>query len=363
MTLYRLSCEIGLPCLVPFDALELKPGEEAALPADFISKLRIVLYVSRINDILGDNTSKDTRNRMRLVRLLEKDVNSLASELRQSSAQWNPTVEFVYLCILLNLYSFTLRWSSAAATRDPDNTIIQSSAAHAACQLIELYASPSLPFGDNSPAALSVPQRYFPKHYLRFNAVALFMLLKISALNQISLRELGEVDDAIRMGHGAIMACSSSDGDECHRAAGVVEVLCKKGIIDSTRVESPVESRLGASLWLELVATAIRWRRLNSKKRPRPEENGTSDINVDKDIHTETQFPSTSISRIPASADAMMAVPTTADHDAARLALADLQANANMFPFSIEDWSTYLDVTQADLGLGYESGWWGGVGG
>jgi hypothetical protein len=92
-----LSCELGMPCLIPFDALELKTCEQSTLPADFISKLRIVLYVGRINDLLGGIGSKDGRKLMRMILLVEKDLQSLASELRKAPANWSPAVEFIYL--------------------------------------------------------------------------------------------------------------------------------------------------------------------------------------------------------------------------------------------------------------------------
>ncbi|OAP64843.1 hypothetical protein AYL99_00815 [Fonsecaea erecta] len=353
----ELSCELGLPSLVPFDALEIKPRDEAALPADFISKLRIVLYVSRINDTLGDNTCTDGSYRLRMVRLLEKDINSLGSGLRQSPAQWDPSVEFVYLGVLLNLYPFCLRWSSLS---DPDHSIIQSSAAHAAGQLIKLYSSSPLPLVGTLSSQPCL-QRYLPKFYLRFHVIALLMLLKISALNQISLRELGEVDDAIRLGHGALVSGSSSEGDEFHRAASVVEVLCKKGVIDSVRGKSSVESRFGASLWLELIATAIRWRRQNSKRGPRPPDSGRGNVDNNNNNQGSSTAPSSSVNRSVGSMDVAMSGSTAAD--GVNATMADVQGNMNLFPFSIEDWSAYLDITEADLGLGCDSGWWGGFGG
>jgi hypothetical protein len=299
-----------------------------------------------------------------MVRLLEKDLSSLASGLRQSPTRWNPTVEFVYLSVLLNLYSFCLRWSSAVSLNDPDHTIIQSSAAQAACQLVELYATSPTPIDEASPNSQPCPQRCHPKFYLRFHCSALLMLSKISALNKLSLRQLGEVDDAIRQGHAALMACSSSEGDESHRAASVVEVLCKKGIIESVQGQSPVESRFGASLWLELVATAIRWRRQNSRKRPRPSDHSLGDNDNDQNNHGERDLPATSVNRTAGTVNPVIEAPAAAADgvDAARLALADLQGSTNLFPFSIEDWSPYLDVTQADLGLGYDVGWWTGMG-
>lgn len=330
-----------------------------------------------------------------MVRLLEKDLTSLARERRQSPSQWNEAVEFVYLSVLLNVYSFCLRLSSAASPGDPDHTIIQSAAAHSACRMVEIYASsPSPTAGADTPSTLqSVRQRWFPKFYLRFQTIALLMLLKISALNQISMQELGEVNDSIRLGHGALMACSSSEGDECHRAAAVVEVLCKKGIIDSVSCESPVQSRFGASLWLELVATAIRWRRQNSKHWPKPRNSvsvSSTGNNSDKRTNNndngndndrrggENTFPASRTSSRPliGMGDVAMAMtaptetrpgpgpapPDNNSMDETMLALADIQANVNLFPFNNENWSTYLDATQADLAWDFDSGWWGGLG-
>ena len=43
-------------------------------------------------------------------------------------------------------------------------------------------------------------------------------------------------------------------------------------------------------------------------------------------------------------------------------ALMDIQGHVSTALLSIEDWFNYLDGTQADLGVDYHSGWWGGVG-
>ncbi len=90
--IFSLSCELGLPCLVPFDALEIKAADEAALPSDFLSKLRIILCISRINDVLGENNPSDSNRQMRMVRLFEKELNTIAADLRSSPTKWNPSV-------------------------------------------------------------------------------------------------------------------------------------------------------------------------------------------------------------------------------------------------------------------------------
>lgn len=354
----RLSCELGLPCLVPFDALVIKPSDEAALPPDFISKLRIALYVSRINDTLDDSSPKDGRHLMAIARLLEKDLKSLVSELRKSSALWNPTVEFVYLGVLLYVYSFCLRWASAIPLSDPDHAIIQTSAAQSACRLIELYASSLLgPANGTSPTLTSCPQRYYAKSYIQFNTIALIILLKISALNKVSLHQLGEINDAIRTGHSALMACSSSHGDESYRAAAVVEVLCKRGIIKPVGGDSPVQSRFGASLWLELLATAIRWRRQNSQERIRPRDSTSARNDNDCNNSSEGIAIPLTISRVSGPGNAAVATPIAVDQVAGPAStLANLQDNISGFPFSVEDWSTYLDIIQADTELGYDLG-------
>lgn len=355
---HRLSCEFGLPCLVPFDALVIKPSDEAALPPDFISKLRIALYVSRINDALGDSSPKDGRHWMAVARLLEKDLKSLVSELRKSSAQWNSAVEFIYLGVLLNVYSFCLRWASAIPLSDPDHAIIQTSAAESACRLIELYASSLLgPANGTSPTPTSCPQRYYAKSYTQFNTIALIILLKISAFNKVSLPQLGEVNDAIRLGHSALMACSSSHGDESYRAAAVVEILCKRGIIKPVGGDSPVQSRFGASLWLELLATAIRWRRQNSQERIRPRDSTSASNENGRDSSSEVIAMPLTISRVSGPGNAAVATPIAVDRVAGpATTLANLQEDISVFPFSVEDWSAYLDIIQADTELGYDLG-------
>lgn len=355
---YRLSCEFGLPCLVPFDALVIKPSDEAALPPDFISKLRIALYVSRINDTLGDSSPKDGRHWMAVARLLEKDLKSLVSELRKSSALWNSAVEYVYLGVLLYVYSFCLRWASAIPLSDPDHAIIQTSAAQSACRLIELYASSLLgPANGTSSTVTLCPQRYYAKSYNQFNTIALIILLKISAFNKVSLHQLGEVNDAIRLGHNALMACSSSHGDESYRAAAVVEILCKRGIIKPVGGDSPVQSRLGASLWLELLATAIRWRRQNSQERIRPSDSASASNDNDCNNSSEGIAIPLTISRVSGPGNAVGATPIAVDRIAGpATTLANLQENISVFPFSVEDWSTYLDIIQTDTELGYDLG-------
>jgi hypothetical protein len=189
------------------------------------------------------------------------------------------------------------------------------------------------------------------------NTIALIVLLKISALNKISLPQLGEVNDAIRLGHGALMACSSSHGDESYRAAAVVEVLCKRGIIKPVGGDSPVQSRFGASLWLELLATAIRWRRQNSQEKIRPRDStSTSNDNGSINSSESIAIPLAS-SRISGPENAAVATPIAVDQVAGpATALANLQESISVFPFSVEDWSTYLDIIQADNELGYDLG-------
>jgi hypothetical protein len=148
------------------------------------------------------------------------------------------------------------------------------------------------------------------------------------------------------------MASSSSEGDEAHRAAAVVEILCKKGIIESTEQgKLTVQSRFGASLCLELVATAIRWRRLNSHQRLRPREPG-NDPQTNKDLDA-----SPTVARGSGQEESATEVLTSGS-DPSRLTLPDQQGNINLFPFSIEDWPNYMDFSQADLGpLSYDGSW------
>ena len=341
---------------MPFDALEIKPIDEAALPPDFVSKLRIALYISRIND-LADSIPSQGRHWMSMARTLEKDLKSMVSGLRQNPAQWNPTVEFVYLGVLLNIYSICLRCAAARSLDETDHVVIQSSAAQSACRLIELFASSPLPLDGTTPC----PQRYCAKYYFQFHGITLLMLSKISALNQISLQQLGEVDEATRVGHGSLMSCSSSRGDEAYRAAAVVEILSKKGVVRSVRSDSPVHSRLGASLWLELLAAAHRWRRQNSNDGPRPKVHSarTAGENHTNGGENNTAFPS-ALGRVADAWGVTGSLPLESGVDAT--ALMDLPGIVSTPLLSIEDWFNYLDVAQADLGVDYHSGWWGGVG-
>lgn len=112
----------------------------------------------------------------------------------------------------------------------PDHVIIQSSAAHSNCQLIELSVSSAVPVQGTSPCA----QRYFVRYYLRFHTTARLVLPRIFVFNQVSLQQLGEVNDAIRLSHGALMTCSASHGDEYHQATDVVEALCKEAVVSSS---------------------------------------------------------------------------------------------------------------------------------
>ncbi len=138
----------------------------------FVSKLRIALYVSQVND-LSDNSFGNSRHWMHLARTLERTLTSIASGMRDSPASWDPTVEFVHLCLLLNLYSICLRRASAISLSDPDHAAIQSSAAHVACQMIELFAKSPQSADKTSPYP---QQRYLAKYYVQFHTIALLML-------------------------------------------------------------------------------------------------------------------------------------------------------------------------------------------
>jgi hypothetical protein len=62
-------------------------------------------------------------------------------------------------------------------------------------------------------------------------------------------------------------------------------------------------------------------------------------------------------SRISGPENAAVATPIAVDQVAGpATALANLQESISVFPFSVEDWSTYLDIIQADNELGYDLG-------
>ncbi|KIW31468.1 uncharacterized protein PV07_03116 [Cladophialophora immunda] len=343
-----LSCEFGLPCLVPFDSLDIKPVDEACLPPDFLSKLRLALYISRINDSLGDKT-KDNNYRTRTTRLLDKDLENLAATLRRARGQWTCSVEFVLLSIRLNMYAFSLRQPPSASTPDLDHTLLQSSVAKCACRLINIYVSSPLPTLNTSNPGLCL-QKYCHKFYFRSVYAALLTLLKISMLNQISPQELGEVNNSIRLGHCAIKSCSTTEGDEYERVAGMVELLCKKGVIESASGRYSVESRLGASLWLELLASAIHWRRLNSMPKTRERDSNTDNLRSD--------VSSSMLNGPPGSVEKELDTAFSTTNDMG-VAMAEAQSNPNLYPYSIQDWSTYPDPAWRCWDLSVEPPWWG----
>jgi hypothetical protein len=319
-----LSCELGLPCLVPFDALELKPTDEAALPAEFSSRLRIALYISRINDALGHSVLKENGHEMRMIRLFEKDLNSLVIELRHSPTQWNDRVEFVYLGVILNLYSFYLRHSSSKSPDQPEYSIMKSSASRCASKAVQIYANSSFSLAEE-PSLGSCWQRYCPKFYFGVALSAVFMLLKISALNELPTPELEDINNTIKLGHNTLISCSCTKGDEYQRAARVIEILCKRGVLDSAQGKYPVESRLGASLSYELLVAAVRWRKQGG----------------DQIHHNPNNLASGGVTTATSDTRSIIADPTS----------------SLINPY---DWSNRFDFTQADLGLGSDSNWWGG---
>lgn len=273
----------------------------------------------------------------------------MSSGLHDNSTLWNPSVEFVYSCVLLNLYSISLRRTSSLLLGDLDLAVIQSSAAQTACRMIEIFANSLMP----SDEILSYPQRYLAKFYRQFHTIALLMLPKISALNRISLRQLGELDDAGRLGHSALMSCSTSRADEAHRAAIVVEILSKKGVVSSMRGDSPVHSRLGASLWLEQLATAVRWRQqyLNKNSKSMPTDTpGPADENITRLLSMDE-----------APIAMVGAPPETAGMDATYMSLPDAQGSGDLPANFVGDWTVYLDAVQSDFGTAYGSTWWGGM--
>lgn len=341
----RLSCELGLPSLIPVDAFEVSPGEEAVLPPEFISKLRIVLYLSRINDMQSKDTSMSDKSRVRMIHVFEKDLDLMVSELRQSTFTWNPSVQFIYQAVLLNLYSSCLLRASSKSPINTDQTIIQSSAASCAGQLIQIYTM--------STGAEPCPHRYYPKFYRQFSVVSLITLLKISALNQIPLSQLGEMQDFIRLGHSALVNCSCSHSDEAHKAAAIVEILCRKNVINTYHAGPSSESRFGASLWHELIAVAIRWHR---QMHTRPKES-------DRDYNGASGIPpASSATTADSGTEAMLSPTSNANSEAARLGLEFGLANFDLFPSTIDDWSTQLQNEYMDVGLSQDYGWWGGIG-
>ncbi len=149
------------------------------------------------------------------------------------------------------------------------------------------------------------------------------------------------------------MSCSVSQRDEPYRAAAVVEILCRKGVVSSIRGDSPVHSRLGASFWLEQVATAVRWRRQHLDRDARSRNgDGASGAAGGDHNHEENNFPLSTTDGVPV---ATIATTTGIEGlDTAFTALTDLQCN-NIIPDSIEDWSVYADIVQASLGAGHDS--------
>jgi hypothetical protein len=290
-----------------------------------------MLYISRINDTLGDSKPQDSNYQVRMIRLFEKELSTVATELRHFPNKWNPSVEFVYLGVVLNVYSFCLRCLSTISTSEPEHSIIQSSASQSASQIIKLYAG-SLFLPDNTPPFGVRWQLYYPKFYFRFAESALFALLKISALNKLSVSQLNDANESITLCYKTFVACSIGEKDDNARAVKVVETLCKKGIIDQAS-SNPVQSRLGTSLSYELIVTAVRWRKQHNKNA--------------KQIDYNSDYPSGAATTI---ADTGVALDTVNF---------PFDVHAKAFPSDIDIGANYFDFAQQDLGLGGDFNWWG----
>lgn len=251
-----------MPCLIPFEALELGSSDEAALPPDFLAKVGLGLYVSRFNDALGNRGSQDLAVLMRTIRYLERDINAFVFKLQQSYMQWNPSVDFVFSGIMLNLYSYCLRGNAVAFMTSPELALMQGSATRTACQMIKAFATaPFAPRGLPGSGSGASPQRCLPKFYFRFAGMAVLVLLKVTLLNKLPLEEMQEAEASIALGINTFQTCSIAEGDEYDRASKALQLLSKKEVIESARAKCPVESRLGASLMFELLAALVRWRR------------------------------------------------------------------------------------------------------
>jgi hypothetical protein len=297
------------------------------------------------------------QGRMGMVRLFEKDLDSMVSTLPLSA--WTASVQFIYSAVLLNLYSSCLLHSSSSLESSTDETLIQSSAARCACEMIRIYASRPMVAGTTE--LHTCPDSYFPKSYRHFHFIALVILLKISALNRVSAHQLAEIEHAIRLGHGALVACSKTEGDESYKAAAVVEILCNKGVIQSEQAGPPSASRFGASLWHELVAIAIRWHRQHSPGRFTLRNSGQARQSSANHAADVSQTMSTTQSTLGnGTRSTPWASSNATDGSGSRTELDT--AAFDLLPFSIEDWFNQEPVGDMDLGFAQADGWWDGAG-
>jgi hypothetical protein len=142
------------------------------------------------------------------------------------------------------------------------------------------------------------------------------------------------------------VACSTGNDDKA-RAAKVIEILCKKGVIDQVS-SNPVRSRLGTSLSYELILTAIRWRKQQLK----------DDNNKESDYASKN--PSGALSTIADAGAALHAQNHPSGNPRAPSTIADIgmaldEAN---FPFDIIG-NGALDFAQLDFGgLDADFNWW-----
>jgi hypothetical protein len=263
LTFARLVCELGLPCMLPFDSDKITPADEAALAGtpDFLAKLRIIFQISRINDISNQPPSpEDSKRHLRMVKLLEQDLQSMAAPLRLSFLQWTRAVKCLHLIVLLNLYSTCLQ-GPAPTIASPE---IQSVAATTAGEIISIFSNAAL--DQTTTPDLGVEHTAcYPKFYRKSVATAVCVLLKISFLKKLPPEQMREVEDSIRKACSTFLRCSAREGDEYHAGARIIEVLSKSGVIESAHAIHPVKTRFGASVYFEIIMAAVQWRKKHGR--------------------------------------------------------------------------------------------------
>jgi len=334
LTKNSLSTELGLPSSIPPDAPSLEELRKAALPSEFVCATRIALESAKISKLVDQNISTDIitnsgadSTRFGLLRMLESDLNALATSMRIRETQTSGIAELSLLMAKLNLCSFEL--NRATRLRTSDAAQLRLSVFDCATSLIQLFggthfvSAPAV--GSVNTCGLSV-QAFYPRNYWYGLVYACLVLMKLSLTNSLPEVEAGQSKIAIQQAEDLLNSCSM-EPDELSRAAKLIGLLRREAVQEIIQPRHKVHSRMGASLMYEMIFSVLFWKR--RKERDQQHEDSTIWPNFDHEAGDASRI------------DTGLAMPDTSSR-----AMDELIASSG---YLIEDWGTNtLDVNLWD---------------
>ncbi|KAF2166990.1 hypothetical protein M409DRAFT_54748 [Zasmidium cellare ATCC 36951] len=266
----QLSCELGLPSLVPLDHRRLTPDDSTIFRPEFLAKLQIALQVGRCHDVLD---RIDTTHGIRMMRVLEEDIEAICAPLRLSFLQWTPSVEFVHLSLLLDMYCTYLSGGKPSVV-SPE---LQASIARVASRMVDIFAN-TLSSPGQPPGTLRRLLAHHPKWTMKSATTATFALIKLAYLDRLPSDQIRQIEQSVRLACDALASDPSRENYEYRKVVKVVEVLSRKGVIDSALATNQIKTRFGASVFFELLYTATEWRKQHGILKSNGEPVTASDV-------------------------------------------------------------------------------------